>query len=149
VAINIRWKFKHWAWTVGQSIISWLIFYSPAKQRETADENVKAPHNSNWTVTIHVTTNEYLEWMLLLQNSDYSAMKKTLKLNRVLAKIWASRHKIYITAIFTHLVSELCKNKNVRYWFKATLTLETRIGYISNTHSYQREICDGLEIKLT
>jgi len=87
--------------------------------------------------------------MLLLLNSYYSAMKKTLKLNRFLPKVWASRHKIYITAIFTHLVSELCNNKNLRYWVKATLTLETRIGYISSIHGYQRGICDGLEMKLT
>jgi len=33
--------------------------------------------------------------MLLLLNSDYGAMKKTLKLNRFLDKVWASRHKIY------------------------------------------------------
>jgi len=26
-------------------------------------------------------------------------------------------YSIYITAIFTHLVLELCKNKNLRYWF--------------------------------
>jgi len=32
--------------------------------------------------------------------------------------------------------------------FKATLTLETRIGYICNTHGYQRGIYDGLEMKL-
>jgi len=30
--------------------------------------------------------------MLFLLNSDYGAMKKTLKLNRVLAKVWSSRH---------------------------------------------------------
>jgi len=41
-----------------------------------------------------------------------------------------------------------CKNKNLWYWFKATLTLETGIGYICDTHSYQREIFDGLEMKL-
>jgi len=57
--------------------------------------------------------------------------------------------KIYITPIFTHLVLELCNNKNLRYWFNATLTLETRIGYICNIHDYQRRICDGLEMKLT
>jgi len=28
------------------------------------------------------------------------------------------------------------------------LTLETRIGYICNTHGYQ-EACDGLEMKIT
>ena len=27
-------------------------------------------------------------------------------------------YKINITTIFTHLVLELCKNKNIRYWFK-------------------------------
>jgi len=59
-------------------------------------------------------------------------------------------YKIYITDIFTHVVLELCKNKNLRYWFKATLTLETiRIGYICNAHDYQQGICDGLEMKLT
>jgi len=31
-------------------------------------------------------------------------------------------YKIYLTAIFTHLVLELCSNKNLWYWFKATLT---------------------------
>jgi len=55
--------------------------------------------------------------------------------------------KMYVTAIFTHVVSELCKNEKLRYWFKATLTLEIRMGYICNTHGYQRRICDGLEMK--
>jgi len=116
------------------NILTRLFFYSPARQRETVDENVKAPHNCDWTATIHVITNEYLKWMLLLLSSDYSAMKKVLKLNRFLAKVWTSRHKIYIAAISTHLVLELCNNKNLRYWFKATLTLETRIVCIFNTH---------------
>ena len=40
-----------------------------------------------------------------------------------------------------------CCSKNVRC--VVSLTLETRIGYNCNTHCYQREICDGLEIKLT
>jgi len=40
------------------------------------------------------------------------------KLNRFLAKVWASRHEIYLIAIFTHLVLKLCNNKNLRYWFK-------------------------------
>jgi len=53
--------------------------------------------------------------MLLLLDSYYGAMKKTLKLNRFLAKICASRHKIYMTAIFTHLVLELCNEKILRY----------------------------------
>jgi len=48
-----------------------------------------------------------------------------------------------------HVVLKLCNNKNLRYWFEATLTLETRVGYICNTHGYQRGICDGLEMKLT
>jgi len=34
--------------------------------------------------------------MLLLLNSDYGAMKNTLKLNRFLAKVWASRHIKFI-----------------------------------------------------
>ena len=84
---------------------------------------MKAPHNCDWTVTIHVTTNKYLEWTPLLLNRGYGAVKKTFKLNRFLAKVWASRREMYITAIFTHVVLELCKSKNLRYWFKATLTL--------------------------
>jgi len=81
--------------------------------------------------------------MLFLLNGDYGAMKKTLKLNLFLAKVWVSRHiKIYLTAIFTNVVLKLCKNKNLRCWFKAALTLETRIGYIGNTHGYQKGICD-------
>jgi len=32
--------------------------------------------------------------MLLLLNSDYGAVKTTMKLNRFLAKIWASRHRL-------------------------------------------------------
>ena len=57
-------------------------------------------------------------------------------------------YKMYITVIFTHLVLELCKNKNLRHSFKTSLTLETRIGYICNTHGYQGEVCNGLEMKL-
>jgi len=53
--------------------------------------------------------------MLFLLNSDYDAMKKTLKLNRFLAKVGVSRHKkIYLTAISTHVVLKLCKNKYLR-----------------------------------
>jgi len=87
--------------------------------------------------------------MLLLLDSYYGAMKMTLKLNPFLAKVWASKHKIYITGIFTHVVLEVCNNKNQRYWFKATLTLETRVGYIYNPHGYQRGICDSTEMKVT
>jgi len=71
--------------------------------------------------------------MLFLLNSDYGAMKKTFEVNHFLDKVSASRHKMSITAIFTHIVLELCKNKYLRDW--STLTLETRIGYICNTHA--------------
>jgi len=36
---------------------------------------------------MHVITNSYLEGMLLLPNSGYGAMKKSLKLNRFLAEV--------------------------------------------------------------
>jgi len=36
---------------------------------------------------------------------------------------------MYVTEIFTHVLLELCKNKDIRYYVKATLTLEIRIGY--------------------
>jgi len=74
------------------NVLTRLIFYSPARQRETIDENVKAPQNCDWTVTIHVITNKNLEWMLLLLNSDYGAMKKTETESCFLAKLWDSRH---------------------------------------------------------
>ena len=32
--------------------------------------------------------------------------------------------KIYLIAIFTHVVLKLCENKKPRYCFKATLTLD-------------------------
>jgi len=35
--------------------------------------------------------------MLLLLNSDYGTMKKNLKLNRFLAKVWASTHIKFIS----------------------------------------------------
>jgi len=147
----MRWRLKHWAYEqkVGVSYHEKTDLLLAGKVKEIIDENVKAPHNCDWTVTIHVIANEYLEWMLLLLNSEYGAMKKTLKLNRLLAKVWASRHKIYLNAILTNVIEKLCKNKNLRCWFKATLALETRIGCICNTHGYQRGICDGLEMKLT
>jgi len=50
--------------------------------------------------------------MLLLLNSDYGAMKKSLKLNRFLAKVWASKHEIYLNAIFMHVVLKLQKQKS-------------------------------------
>jgi len=37
-------------------------------------------------------------------------------------------YEMYITAIFKHVVLELCKNKNLRYWFKATLTRHWKQG---------------------
>jgi len=42
--------------------------------------------------------------MLLLLNSDYGAVRKTLKLNRFLAKVWASRYTKFLNAIFTHVI---------------------------------------------
>jgi len=40
------------------------------------------------------------------------------------------KYEMHITATFTNVVLELRKNKNLRYWFETTLTLETRISYI-------------------
>jgi len=42
------------------NILKRLIFYSTARWREIIDENVKAPHHCDWTVTIHVITYKYL-----------------------------------------------------------------------------------------
>jgi len=58
--------------------------------------------------------------MLFSLNTGYGTMKKTLKLNHFLAKVWTSREKMYITAMFTHVVLLLCKNKiyhiDLRLW---------------------------------
>ena len=93
-AINIRWTLKHELMNSRSesNILTRLVFYSPARQKETVYEKVKARHNCDWTVTIHDITSKYLEWMLLLLNSDHGAKKKTLKLNRFLAKFSASKH---------------------------------------------------------
>jgi len=78
--------------------------------------------------------------MLLLLNSDYRALKK---LNRFLSKVWASRHKIYLTAIFTYVVLKLYNNKNLRNWFKffyiSMYELNSRaykIGYIRKEQKF-------------
>jgi len=53
--------------------------------------------------------------MLLLLNSDYGAMKKT-ETESIRSQIFSFKtYKIYITAIFAHVVLKLCKNKNLRY----------------------------------
>jgi len=51
--------------------------------------------------------------MLLLLNSDYNAVKKTLKLNCFLAKVWASRHTKFISPpMATRLVATV-------FWLRA------------------------------
>jgi len=41
--------------------------------------------------------------MLLLLNSDYGAVKKTLKLNRFSAEVWASRHTKFISTPYSRM----------------------------------------------
>ena len=152
------------------------------------------------SVTIHVITNKYQEWMLLLLNSDYAQWRRLWRRRKKFQQefpicnistgipnlgVWSKKRsnwtsgvgvgqknptmrneekkteslleqslrfktfKIYLIAIFAHAVLKQCKNKNLRYWFKATLTLQTRIGYICNTHGYQRGTCNILVMKLT
>jgi len=96
------------------NILTRLMLYSLARQRETLYEKVKAQHNCNWIVTIHDITNKYLEWMPLLLNSDYGAMKKTLKLNRFLAIFSASRHikcRLYYRHIHAYSFRTVQKQK--------------------------------------
>jgi len=76
--------------------------------------------------------------MLLLLNSDYGAMKKTETESLLSQSLSFKTYKIYLTAIFTHVVLKLYTNKNLRYWLKATPTLETRIAYTCNTHGQGR-----------
>jgi len=87
--------------------------------------------------------------MQFLLNSDYGAMKMTFETESLLSQSFSFKtYKIYITAIFTNLVWNCAKTKLYDI-DPITLRLETRIGYICNTHSYQGEVCNGLEMKLT
>jgi len=99
-----------------------------------------APHSYDGIVTIHVITNIYLKWMLLLVNSDYGTMK--IETESFLSHSLSFKaYKMHITVIFMHLVSELYKYKNLRYWFKTTLTLlSAEKGKLN---------CDDREMKLT
>jgi len=58
-------------------------------------------------------TNKYLEQRLLLLNSDYGAVKKTETESLLSRSFSFETYKMYITAIFTHVVGllELCKTK--------------------------------------
>jgi len=67
------------------------------------DENVKAPHKCELGITRHVITNKYLEWMLLLLNSDYGSLKKALKLNHFLGKDRALRHIKCISSLYSRI----------------------------------------------
>ena len=60
-------------------------------------------------------------------------------------------YKMYITAIFTHFVLKLYKNKNLRYSFeKATVdTADKAKLYLQHARVIRKDFCDGPEIKLT
>jgi len=53
--------------------------------------------------------------MLLFLNSDYGAMKKTETESLLSQTLRFKTYKIYVNAIFTHVILKLCKNKNLRY----------------------------------
>jgi len=56
-----------------------------------------------------------------------------------------------ITAIFTHLVAKLCKNKNLRCSFKATADAAVKgkiYGICSIPDLSERNFCNGLEMKI-
>jgi len=86
LASNIRLKLKHFETRHSRFLSTWQDDFLLADKvkpegRDITDENVEAPHNCDWTATIHVVKNNYLEWMLLLLHSDYGVMKKTSKFN--------------------------------------------------------------------
>ena len=63
-------------------------------------------------------------------------------------------HKTYrpTTAIFTHLVSKLYKNKNLWHWFKATADAADKAklySICSTPELSERNFFDGLETKFT
>jgi len=53
---------------------------------------------------------------------------------------------MFITGVFTHVVLEVCITKI----YDVDLNADTgnKGGLCCHNHGYQREICDGLEIKL-
>jgi len=61
----------------------------------------------------------------------HHVIKKNLKLDCFLAKVRATKtYKMCITAILTHFVLKLYKNKNLRCYFKKLgLMLQTRTNY--------------------
>ena len=87
-------------------------------------------------------------------------------MNAIVAKQWLRRNEedfetesflsqssSFKTYKISHRHIHACHFKTVQkqkstILVKATLTLETRIGYICTTHGYQRGICDGLQMKL-
>jgi len=59
-------------------------------------------------------------------------------------------YKTYITAIFTHLVLKLYKNKNLRWSFKAAADAADKRELYSiccTPEISARNFCDGLELK--
>jgi len=86
--------------------------------------------------------------MVFFLNSVYCLIKRILKLNCLLAKAY----KRYTTAIFTHLVAKLYKNKTLRCSFKATAdaAVNGKIYIIcSMPELSERNFRDGLEMMLT
>jgi len=72
---------------VGLRLIDKICFFLPSK---VIDENVKAPHNCELSVILHVVSShsKYLEGMLLLLTSNYGVIKKISKLD---CQVWAFR----------------------------------------------------------
>ena len=66
-----------------RTLITWRNWFL-TRRKGNVKSNIIAPHNCDWSVLI---------------NSIYGliAQKKTLKLDRFLARIWASRHAKYIS----------------------------------------------------
>jgi len=62
------------------------------------------------------------------------------------------RFKAYKTYIFTHLVLELYKNKNLRWSFKVAADAADKVklySICSTPELSERNLCDGLETKFT
>jgi len=55
-------------------------------------------------------------------------------------------YKIYVAAIFTHIVLKLYKNKYLRFSFKS-YTADNRSYICSTPELPEKNFCDGLEMK--
>jgi len=82
----------------------------------------------------------------------HCVIKKILKLDCFLARVWASRHKNVYHRHINAFSFKTVQNKNARFSFKATVDAadkDTFYSICSTPKTSTRKFCDGLEMKFT